>query len=117
MSAHKWPVKVTILKPIIPAGWSSPFHPETARVDYDRRAERGMPRWNHQIVFQQGKYYGQVGDMSASLTHAELLALERDGFVSIQKVRPVRAQTVRTPKPKRKPCPTCGGCGTIEGES
>lgn len=92
MSAHKWPVKVTILKPIVPKGWTSAFYPETARIDYVRRATSKLNRWSHQIVFQKGAHYGEVGDMAANITHAQLLDLEREGFVRIEKVAPVRKQ-------------------------
>lgn len=74
-------VKVRILKPIIPQGWSSAFHPQSSRLIYDSASPR--KRKQHQLIYQQGSRYGTVGDMCEYLSHDDLLALERDGFVRI----------------------------------
>lgn len=69
---------VTILRDIKRPGYTTPFYARTARIDFY------SPKEGHQIVYQQGPHYGLVGDRCDDLTHAELLELERDGFVRIE---------------------------------
>lgn len=69
---------VTILRDIKRPGYTTPFYARTARIDF-YSAKKG-----HQIIYQQGPRYGSVGDCCDDLTHAELLELERDGFVRIE---------------------------------
>jgi hypothetical protein len=52
-----------------------------SRVDYD--AKRPTEKKLHYLIHQQGSYYGTVGDCCDMLTHAELLDLQRKGFVQI----------------------------------
>jgi hypothetical protein len=83
---------VKILKPIQPRGWTSYFHPETSALKYDPK-ERG-----HMLKHQQGKYYGQVGDMCTYLSQADLLELERNGFIKIS----YRLPTSKKPAPSQQ---------------
>jgi hypothetical protein len=74
-------ITVTILKDITPKGWSTPFYRRGSRIEYD--AKRPTDQKRHVLVHQQGDYYGAIGDASWTLTHDELLELERGGFVRI----------------------------------
>jgi len=77
-------MKVTILKDITPKGWTSVFYAATSRIDYD--AKSPIAKKDHQLSFQRGPHYGNVGDMCAGLSHDQLLDLERRGFVRIERV-------------------------------
>jgi hypothetical protein len=39
----------------------------------------------HQITWQSGPSYGSVGDMTEYITHEELLELEQQGAITIQR--------------------------------
>jgi hypothetical protein len=41
-------------------------------------------RKEHQLIYQQFVYYGQVGDRCKYLDNSELLELEKKGFISIK---------------------------------
>jgi hypothetical protein len=76
-------VRIVILKDITPKGWTSTFYVGTSRFEYDAR--NPTKRKNHQLIFQRGRNYGAVGDMCAGFSHDELLELERQGFVRIER--------------------------------
>jgi hypothetical protein len=38
----------------------------------------------HQLIWQQGNYYGQVGDRCAYLSHEELFELHEQGFIKLE---------------------------------
>ena len=78
-------VKITILKDITPDGWSTPFYAQTSRFDYD--AKSPTRKKCHQLVYQRGPRYGNVGDMCAFFNHEQLLDLEARGFVRIEGLR------------------------------
>lgn len=82
-------IRVTILKDIKPKGWSSVFYARTARFEYDSKSP--TRKKIHQLIYQQGPRYGQVGDMCESFTHDELLELERQGFVRIHGMKQPKA--------------------------
>jgi len=52
-----------------------------SRVEYDTKRPTGKKL--HYLLYQQGSHYGTVGDCCDMLTHAELLDLQRKGFVQI----------------------------------
>jgi hypothetical protein len=71
---------VTILRDIQrPNGHT--YYARSARVEYDRK--RPVDKKEHLLIFQQGDRYGEVGDCCEYLTHAELLDLQRKGFLMI----------------------------------
>jgi hypothetical protein len=72
---------VTILKDIQLRENSFVFHRRSARVVYDSSSTRSKKL--HQLIFQQGDRYGEVGDCCDYITHDQLLELERTGFVRI----------------------------------
>lgn len=72
-----------MLKDITPPGWSSVFYVGSSRFEYDAKSPRAKK--DHQLIFQRGPYFGEVGDMCAGFTHDQLLALERDGYVKIER--------------------------------
>lgn len=76
-------ITIKILKDITPKGWSSTFYAATSKFNYDAKSPRAKK--DHQLIFQRGPYYGEVGDMCAGFTHDELLELERQGFVKIER--------------------------------
>lgn len=73
--------RIVMLKEIVPPGWTSTFYPATSRFVYD--ANNPQSKKDHQLIFQRGPSYGNVGDMCAGFTHEQLLELERTGFVEI----------------------------------
>jgi len=44
-------------------------------------------RKEHQLLFQQSKCYGSIGDMCKYLDNFELFELEKKGFISIKKTK------------------------------
>jgi hypothetical protein len=52
-----------------------------SRIEYD--AKRKTEKKLHYLIHQQGSRYGTVGDSCDMLTHAELLNLQRKGFVQV----------------------------------
>lgn len=72
---------VTILRDIQLRENSFVFYRRTARIEYDSQSPRNKKL--HQLIFQQGDHYGNVGDCCDYLTHDQLLDLERAGFVRI----------------------------------
>ena len=83
MTDHSRPatrgLRFIVVRDITPPRWSTPFPRHRSFIDYD--AKRPIEKKQHQLIYQQGDHYGLVGDMCSNLTHEELLALERDGFV------------------------------------
>lgn len=75
-------ITVTILKDIETDGCGV-FYRRTAQIQYDARRPRAKKI--HSLYFQQGNHYGTVGDKAWTLTHDQLLELERTGFVRINR--------------------------------
>jgi hypothetical protein len=73
---------VTILKDIQMRANGHVFHRRSSEINYDSRLPRDKKL--HQLLFQQGDYYGEVGDCCEYITHELLLELERGGFVRIE---------------------------------
>lgn len=75
-------ITVTILKDI-ETKHCGIFYARTAQIQYDARRPRA--RKLHSLYFQQGNHYGLVGDKAWTLTHDELLEMERQGFIRINR--------------------------------
>lgn len=67
-----------------------PFHTDTFRDSWfpmgtkiilDKK--KPVVKKLHQITWQSGPYYGEVGDMTDYITHDELLQLDEKGFIKI----------------------------------
>lgn len=76
-------MKITILRDIEAPGFSSIFFKRSSRIIYDTKSPKTKKL--HQLLYQQGERYGEIGDMCTYLKHDELLDLERRGFVSIKR--------------------------------
>lgn len=51
------------------------------RIELDKT--NPVKRKCHQLIYQQGPYYGSVGDRCEYLTHEQLFKLEADGLIKI----------------------------------
>lgn len=67
-------MRVTILKDI--PGRYQVYPKQLSGIHYDKR--RG-----HQLYYQQGRSYGQVGDCCEYITHETLMELQETGYVRI----------------------------------
>ena len=72
--------KVTVLKPIPIKGIERPM-PVFSRIELDKSYP--VAKREHQVIFQQGAYYGEVGDRCYYISQEELLKLEADGIVRL----------------------------------
>ncbi|HKR59947.1 MAG TPA: hypothetical protein VJS64_09430 [Pyrinomonadaceae bacterium] len=85
-------ITIRILKDITPKGWTSTFYAQTSHFEYDARNVKAKK--NHQLIFQRNpNRYGEVGDMCAGFSHDELLELERQGFVRLERSSLARFHT------------------------
>ena len=76
-------LSITQLKPIeFERGFTYPLSSKT-RIILDKK--NPSHRKEHQLIFQQSTYYGEVGDCCKYLDNFELLELEKKGFISIKK--------------------------------
>lgn len=57
------------------------FFKTRSKIEYDTK--QPITKKRHALIYQQGPYYGTIGDCCDYLTHDELLDLERRGFISI----------------------------------
>jgi hypothetical protein len=76
---------VTILKDIQMQPNAHIFRRRSSELNYDSKLPRAKKL--HQLLFQQGDYYGEVGDCCEYITHEQLLELERTDFVRIDGYR------------------------------
>ena len=81
-------LSVTQLKPITIWNTTFPLNSKT-RIILDKK--NPSHRKEHQLIFQQSAYYGEVGDCCKYLDNFELLDLEAKGFISIKKAKSKRS--------------------------
>jgi hypothetical protein len=76
-------LSVTILKTIEFEGYKPfPFGFKT-KIILDKK--NPSHRKEHQLIYQQGARYGEVGDWCKYIDNNELLELEKKGYISIKK--------------------------------
>ncbi len=75
-------MRVEILQDIT-TRFQGTFFKRSAEIIYDARSPK--KRKTHQLVFQQGSSFGNVGDKCEYLTHDELQDLVREGKVRIKR--------------------------------
>ena len=51
----------------------------------------------HELVYQQGVYYGSVGDCSDCLSNDDLLELEAKGMIKVKKIDRKTSTTAAAP--------------------
>jgi hypothetical protein len=79
-------ITVEILADIERPSYRHPFYARCSRIVYDAKSPRAKKI--HQLLYQQGPRYGQIGDACDYVRHDELLEMERRGLVRI--VGPVK---------------------------
>lgn len=74
-------MSVTILKDIkLANGVKYALSPQVSIIlDKKRKADSKI----HELIYQQGTYYGAVGDRCTYLSHDELFELEEKGMIKI----------------------------------
>lgn len=65
-------------------GFTYPLGPCTKLV-LDKKSRTKNKQ--HELLYQQGPYYGTVGDRCAYLNNDDLFALEAKGMISIKKTK------------------------------
>ncbi|WP_428663426.1 hypothetical protein [Runella sp.] len=73
-------LKVRQLKPITLGGFVFPVNC-CVLIDLDK--VKPVAKKEHQIVYQQGRTFGTVGDYCMSFNHDKLLEMEKNGLVEI----------------------------------
>jgi hypothetical protein len=69
------------LKPIKTRSFSSLF-PIGSRITLDKK--NVIAKKEHQILWQSGAYYGEVGDMCDYVSHEELFELHEKGYIRLE---------------------------------
>jgi hypothetical protein len=79
-------LEVTQLKPIqlAPDGFVFPLSRQT-KIILDKKSP--APKKLHELTFQQGAYFGEVGDCCSYLSNDELFELEEKGMLRIRKTK------------------------------
>lgn len=75
-------VSVIQLKDIEIGEYYFPLSKKT-RIVLDKK--NPLNKKEHRLLYQQYPYYGEVGDMCKYISNIELLELEKNGFVSIER--------------------------------
>lgn len=81
----KYPKVLSVkqLKPFHTSQFSTSIFPMGSKIvlDFEHSA---ITEKQHQITWQQGAYYGEVGDMTDYISHAELFELNRKGVIKLE---------------------------------
>lgn len=79
-------ISVTQLKPIEFEGnyFTFPLNSKT-KIILDKK--NPSHRKEHQLIYQQSAFYGEVGDRCKYLNNFELFELEKKGFILIKKTK------------------------------
>ena len=76
-------LSVKQLKPFHTKEFSTSIFPIGSRIVLDNEHSVIADKV-HQVIWQQGRNYGEVGDMCDYITHAELFDLHQRGFIRLE---------------------------------
>lgn len=75
-------------------GFTYPLNSNT-KIILDRKSPSNKKM--HELVYQQGVYYGSVGDCSDCLSNDDLLELEAKGMIKVKKIDRKTSTTAAAP--------------------